>query len=60
MKIEEAFSSLVKAIDLVAAVYLDIDVMDGSLLRILRLTTSTTNPSAVMIIGSLIEHSWWR
>ena len=60
MKIVDALSSLAKAIDLVEAVYVSIDMMDGSLLRILRLTISTTNPSAVMIIGSLIEHLWWR
>ena len=59
MKIVDALSLLVKAIDLVEAIYVDIDMMDGSLLRILRLTMSTTNPSAVMIIGSLIEQLWW-
>ena len=47
---------LLKAIDLVEAVYLDIDTMEGSLLRILRVMTSTTNASVVMIMGSLIEH----
>jgi hypothetical protein len=56
MNFEDGLPLLAKAIDLVEAVYAYIDTMEGSLPRILRVMTSTTNPLVVMIIGSLIEH----
>lgn len=62
MKIEDGLPMIAKATELVEieAVYSLIDTMEGILLRILRVTTSTTNPSVVMIIGSLREHTLWR